>query len=45
MQALIAKHGAATTTRDVMDKTLCSSCDGKVPVSTGASTKSLAGRW
>ena len=33
MQALIANHGATTTTRDVMDKTVCSSCGAKVPVS------------
>jgi hypothetical protein len=33
MQALIAKHGPATRTRDVMDRTVCSLCGGKVPVS------------
>jgi hypothetical protein len=33
MPALIAKRGPATKTRDVMDKTVCSSCGGKVPVS------------
>jgi hypothetical protein len=33
MPALIAKHGPATKTRDVMDRTVCNSCGGKVPVS------------
>ena len=33
MPALIGKHGPATKTRDVMDKTVCGSCGGKVPVS------------
>ena len=33
MPALIAKHGPATKTRDVIDWTVCNSCGGKVPVS------------
>jgi hypothetical protein len=33
MSALIAKHGATLKTRDVMDKTVCEKCGGKVPVS------------
>jgi hypothetical protein len=33
MPALIAKHGPTTNTRDVMDRTVCVSCGGKVPVS------------
>jgi hypothetical protein len=33
MPALMAEHGPATKTRDVMDKTVCKSFGGKVPVS------------